>query len=133
MKEIDQLRGFLVTVLDYLELLKSEDARRPFVEGRSVTGFRQAVNDVIEMQEDLEPWQIHEIDKRLSEIGLPTLSAMSEKKFRTLLSIIGRGRIRSDSEYYIVNSYISDADQSKISPSEKQRAEQLLFDYAGVE
>lgn len=105
----------------------------PILRGRSITGFRQAVNDAVEFHEDLSPTQIRELDLLLSEKGLPTLSAMSEKKFRSLLTILGRGQIRSESEYYIVKSYIVDDDSVVISDGDRRLGEQLIVDYEGMQ
>ncbi len=133
MKEIDQLRGFLLTVFEYLELPISDEAMQPILHGNSITGFRQAVTDAVEFHEDLKPSQIRELDLLLSEQGLPTLSAMSEKKFRSLLTILGRGQIRSESEYYIVKSYVVDVDSIVISDDNRRLGEQLIVDYEGMQ
>jgi hypothetical protein len=93
------------------------------VEKASLTGVRQAVADCVEMLIDLEGDRLGALNEQLSSHGVPTLSQMRNAWFMDLLRILGRGRIRSDDEWRLVNGYLSDTENRGL---EMARAAEVL-------
>jgi len=75
---------------------------------RALTGLRQAVNDVLEGCEDFSPEQISLADASLAKAGAPTLTQLWQRRSRQYKAILRRGRIRNDTEFYLVTSILSD-------------------------
>src|SRR5687768_5891120 len=69
---------------------------------KAFAGLKQAINDVIE---ETRPWSLEKIAAFNSECAARGLLALSELRRRysgRYKSITQRGRIRSDTEYYLV-------------------------------
>jgi hypothetical protein len=102
------------------------------VEKASLTGVRQAVADCVEMLIDLEGDRLGALNEQLSSHGVPTLSQMRNAWFMDLLRILGRGRIRSDDEWRLVNGYLSDTENRGLEMA--RAAEVLVAQYeSGIE
>lgn len=75
---------------------------------RTLTGLKQAVNDVLEGCEDFSPEQISQADASLSRAGAPTLTQLWQRRSRQYKVILRRGRIRNDTEFYLITSILAD-------------------------
>jgi hypothetical protein len=127
--EHEQLRGFSLTVLEQLGVSFSEDSLAPIRTTRSLRGLREAAHDMVEMCEDLAADQVSALDARLARDGLPTLSEMRDRRYRSLLTVLSRGRIESDDEFRLVNSCVSDVESTHLSGSTRAKASELLGAY----
>ena len=127
--EIEQLRGFSLAVLESIGLALSPESLEPIRTTRSLRGLREAARDMVEMCQDLTADQVAAFDLRLVDDGLPTLTQMRDRRYRSLLAILSRGRIRSDDEYRLVNSFVSDIDAPHLSPDARSKANVLLASY----
>ena len=84
---------------------------------------------MVEMCEDLAADQVAALDARLAGDGLPTLSEMRDRRYRSLLTVLSRGRIESDDEFRLVNSFVSDVDSPHLSEPTRAKASRLLGAY----
>jgi hypothetical protein len=67
-----------------------------------------AIADCIEMTADWAPEKVAAFDAELKTHGILTLSTVRRRYSRRLHSILKRGRIRTETEYYIVRGAIED-------------------------
>jgi hypothetical protein len=84
---------------------------------------------MVEMCEDLAPDQVAALDARLERDGLPTLSRMRDRRYRSLLAVLARGRIESDDEFRLVNSFVCEVDSPHLSGAARAKANALLGEY----
>jgi hypothetical protein len=92
-------------------------------------GLRMAIQDMLETSRVLTPAQVRELDGRLSSAGLPTLTAMRERVWRTLAKVISRGRCRTEAEYYLVVERLSDMDDETLSDDDRQTLGRIVGDF----
>ena len=126
-EEHEQLRGFILEIMSLLP--HSEETLHPVRATRSLSGLRQASRDMVEMCQDLADDQVAALDARLASKGLPTLTHMRDRRYRSMLAILSRGRIKSDEEFRLLNSFVSDVDSPHLSEANRTRAETLLGEY----
>ena len=74
------------------------------------TGLRQAVNDCLEQGAEFPTEAIKLIDDAFTEAGAPTLSELLVQQSRKFKSILRRGKIRDETEFYLVNAALSNVD-----------------------
>ena len=67
-------------------------------------GLSMAVNDIVEQTIGWSPEAVAEIDRRLCDAGVPTLSEVRVKFSRAVSRVLRRGEIRDDVEYYAVRN-----------------------------
>lgn len=79
-----------------------------FGRSRALAGLKQAINDNLEFAVDFEPDIIARIDEVLHQSGAPTLTQLLAHQSKLLRAILRRGKIRNDTEFYIVSSVLSD-------------------------
>ena len=127
--EHEQLRGFILAVLDQVGASFSEEALEPIRSTRSLRGLREAARDMVEMCEDLNAEAVGALDHRLDREGLPTLSLMRDERYRGLVGILSRGRINSDDEFRLLNTYVLDVDSPHLSDAARAKANALLSEY----
>lgn len=71
-------------------------------------GFKQGVNDINGMAKDLRKEEFVELNEMLlAKFGKGLIDAEKELQ-KTLSGILKREKIRNETEYYIVNEYLSD-------------------------
>jgi hypothetical protein len=128
-EELEQLRGFCLAVIDQVGVSFSEEALEPIRTSRSLRGLREAARDMVEMCVDLEGEQLAALDARLARAGLPTLSLMRDRRYRSLLTVLSRGRIESDDEFRVVSGFASDVEPGHLSPDARAKANALLGAY----
>ena len=86
-----------VTLLSESEKSAPASARR---------GLKMAIGDTIEMCSDMPLPDVMLIDEGCRLNGLPTLSEVRSRFSRNLKSIVRRGAIRNETEYYLVRNAI---------------------------
>jgi len=127
--EHEQLRGFSLAVLDQLGSPFPEESLAPIRTTRSLRGLREAARDMVEMCQDLASDQVAALDARLARDAFPTLSQMRDRRYRSLLTVLSRGRIESADEFRLVSSFVSDADSPHLSSPTRARIDALLRAY----
>ena len=95
---------------------------------RALDGLKQAVNDVLEDCEDFSPEQIAEANASLTVAGAPTLTEMWRRRSRKYKAILRRGSLRNDTEFYLVNSIVSDT-ASEISEQDRETLGSMMASY----
>jgi hypothetical protein len=128
-QELEQLRGFVLAVLDYLGLAPSRESLEPIRTAKSLRGLREAARDMVEMCEDLAADRVSALDARLTDEGLPTLTQMRDRRYRKLLIILSRGQIKSDDECRLVNGFVADMESARLSADNRAKANALLLAY----
>jgi hypothetical protein len=127
--ELEQLRGFSLAVLEELGVSLSAEALEPIRASRSLRGLREAARDMVEMCQDINGDQLVALDARLARAGLPTLSLMRDHRYRAFSAVLVRGRIDSDDEFRLVNSFVSDVEVGQLSEEARATATVLLGRY----
>ena len=95
---------------------------------RALTGLKQAVNDILEGCEDLTPEAIARADASLARVGAPTLSQLWQRRSRQYKAIVRRGKLRNDTEFYLVSSTLSDT-ASGVSGQEREMLGNMVASY----
>ncbi len=110
--------------------IRAEAERIAKVYGRSkaLEGARQAVNDAIEDLGYLKPEGVEVLDDALRSAGLRTFSDVRRDYGKTYKKILKRGRIRTETEYYLVSGLVVDL-ASDIPPSERVLLQEMLSAY----
>ncbi|MEH6419835.1 hypothetical protein [Pseudomonas sp. CGJS7] len=79
-----------------------------FGRSRALSGLRQAIGDILEGVVDYRPERIARVDEALAQAGALTLSRLLARQSKVFRAILRRGKIRSDTEFYIVSAALSD-------------------------
>ncbi|MCF3648204.1 hypothetical protein [Synoicihabitans lomoniglobus] len=94
----------------------------------AVAGMKQGVNDVLTMARHLPTEARTEIDSALAVKDLPSLRKMEaglKKKHRTILK---RGRIKNEEEFYLVAEILSDL-EFDVTDFERTQLEKIALDF----
>jgi hypothetical protein len=106
------LRTFTAhTTPQYAHLLVLTE--RPTVRARQ--SLVMAINDMIEMSADWSAEEVAGLDAKFLAEGLPTLSIVRARFWRTVGRALARGRIRGETEYYAVKN------AAEVEPAEDRR------------
>jgi hypothetical protein len=97
--------------------------------GGALRGYRQAVQDALEMTREWPPAEVAVADQHLRGRGITTLSEMRARIWRQVPRILARGRIRTDEEYYLLIERLNDVDATALSAEERARASELVAAY----
>jgi len=84
-----------VAVLERTEAISMARARK---------GLSLAIGDIIELTSRWSVSEMASIDAELTDAGLPTLSTIRLRFSKAVGSIIRRGRIQNEAEYYLVRN-----------------------------
>ena len=95
---------------------------------RALTGLKQAFNDILEDVEDLSPQQIAAADTSLRAAGSVTLTDLVNRRAKLHKSVLRRGEIRNDTEFYLVSSLLADTSRS-LSDQDVSRLNSLVLAY----
>jgi hypothetical protein len=134
--EFEELRGFLGYFVDHqmsgrgmqrdthpINVLNDLRAQSP---SQALQGLRMAINDCIEMTSTWPPGQVAELDNQLRQRGLLTLSNLRRRYSKRLQSVLKRGRITTEVEYYLVRGAVEDTELTRDDVTRMQR---LLSDF----
>jgi hypothetical protein len=115
-----------------LPMLRAEAERIAREHGRSraSVGTRQAVNDVVEDLSHLTPESLELLDQALREAGVLTLSEVRRRYSALYQRILRRGKIKTDTEYYLVNGLVVDQ-TSALTSDERDRLQGMISAYEG--
>lgn len=98
--------------------------------GRSeaLVGVRQAANDCLEGLQDLTLDEVRELDAALRTAGIITLSELRRRQSGKYKGILKRGRIRTETEYYMIKAVLDDCSAST-SQDEVQNLDSMISSY----
>src|SRR5687767_504232 len=116
MNERQRLTGFISGVVDFLRRQSSDGSLDRFAENveaamqRSgpISGWREAAADTVEWCQDLAPNAVAQLDSELLAASCPTLSQMRSRQFRKVQSILAQDQLRSEAQYRLLESVLSD-------------------------
>ena len=89
-----------------VNVLAGFERRLPF--SQVLSGLKQAVSDCLEEAEDWDLNQIRRADESLQAVGAPSLSGLLTNRSKQFRGVLRRGRIRNDTEYYLVSAALAD-------------------------
>lgn len=89
-----------------VNVLAGFERRLPF--SQVLSGLKQSVNDCLEEAEDWSPGQIRQADESLMAAGAPSLSELLTTRSKQFRQILRRGKIRNDTEFYLVSAALAD-------------------------
>lgn len=108
-----------------ISLLEKMEGSAP---AKASSGLREAVNDCIEMSAHWPVQQVVALDAALKARHILTLSQVRQRYWSKYRSILKRGSIRSDIEYYLAQGIL--ADQAlPIDASEREKLELMSVAY----
>jgi hypothetical protein len=99
--------------------------------GRKIAriGMRMALQDVLEMTRGLTPDSVKAVDEAFDAGGLPTLSGMRRRVWKTIPKVLKRGRIRNEAEYYLLIERLNDVDDSGLSGEDRERLGLMVVEF----
>ena len=106
------------------------DISAKYGRSQALEGLRQAVGDCIEMTQDRSPTWIQQFDAECTARGLVTLSHLRVRYWAKYKTILKRGRIKNETEYYLVAGLANDL-TAPIPASERVSLEQMLNQFEG--
>ena len=95
---------------------------------KAASGLRMAVNDLIQMSIRMAPDEVRALDADLAAAGLLTLTQVRVRYSKKFQSILKRGSIRTDVEYYVLQGAVADL-SSGLDELGRLKAEQLCSEY----
>jgi hypothetical protein len=95
---------------------------------RALQGYRQAANDTIEALAGKPVEAIRLLDEGLRNEGLLTFSEVSRRYGRTLKRILKRGRLSSETEWYLATGALGDP-ATQLAESERATLERASADF----
>ena len=99
-----------------------------FGRSKALIGLRQAVNDTIEELAGANSEAIQRLNASLTERGLVSFSELQLRYSARLKSLLRRGHIRNDTEFYLVSGVASDL-SANVSESERGQLQRMLETY----
>ena len=91
-------------------------------------GVHQGLQDLLEMSKDLTPEKVRLADSQLKAAGAPTLSTMRSEIWRTIPKLIKRGRIKTESEYYLLVERLNNA-ADELSQADRHQVAEMVAEF----
>ena len=142
-REYEQLKAFFVyweTHLTPIRIFALSDPRHPinmlagleksYGPAKALAGLRQAIGDVLDSVADFPPAFLAESDAALRKANLLTLSALVRRQSRHFKAILRRGKIRNDTEFYLVSAILADT-TSEVTGSESDLMGSMIGAFVG--
>ncbi len=95
---------------------------------KALQGYRQAANDTIEALAGKPVEALRLLDEGLRKEGLLTFSEVSRRYGRTLKRILKRGRLSSETEWYLVTGALADP-STRLDESDRTTLERASADF----
>ena len=93
------------------------------------SGLRQAIQDLLEMSRDFKHHEVLAADAALAEKGFPTLSILRSEIWGTIPKLLSRGRIRTESEYYLLVDRLNDMADEQLTPQDRERLAGMITEF----
>ncbi len=134
--EKEQLATFVVVVAEFMErqapipaeLSMAEHMRQLDPCKTPLAGWRDASRDMVEWAVDLTPAEVFEVDALLSARNVPTLTAMRNRRYRSLLKVLARG-VKSAGDYRLLEAFLADTADTILSVKERTLAGRRVEEY----
>ena len=97
---------------------------------KAFMGLRMAINDIVEDSFHFDPAKVEKMDSELRSRGLITLAELRRRYSKDYKKIITRGRIKNETEYYLLRNLLDDPTEK--TPEEREMLEKLISDYEGA-
>ena len=95
----------------------------------ALKGLRQAAADVVEMFQDIQGDDLVALEERFAAAGAPSLAAMRSRRIVEIFRILNRAEIRSDDEWRLLNTVVSDVADRILDEPGRAVASRLLGEY----
>jgi hypothetical protein len=99
-----------------------------FGKSKALEGLRQAIGDCIEMTSDRSVEWIREFDRECDSLGLVTLTQLRVRYWSRYKTILKRGRIMNETEYYLIAGIANDL-TIEVPSSERSMLEELMHQF----
>jgi hypothetical protein len=99
-----------------------------FGKSKALEGLRQVIGDVIEETQRLSTTKVAELDNLCRTRNVATLSHLRTRYWSKYASIVKRGAIRNDTEYYLVVGVLNDL-SSPISDTQRSTLRKFANSY----
>ena len=137
-REYDELSAFVDTYATHFMKIDPADPIHPTNVGRhmvaatgkakALAGLRQAASDFVESLQDFDHQQVEILDAALKRAGIVTLTELRRRHSRKYKSILKRGSVRDEAEYYLITAILNDCSDS-IDSQEVDRLNSILLDF----
>lgn len=94
-----------------------EDLVARYGKSRAFEGLKQAIGDTIEETQHLPPEKVNLLDQHCKDHNVVTLSQLRARYWSKYRAILKRGRIRNETEYYLIVGVLSDMANSETESS----------------
>jgi len=135
-REFEELRAFVcfysthIWKIDPASEIHPANTGKQIVEkvgrSRALEGWRQAANDILEETSYLSSTALAELDRILRSQGVLSISELRYRQSASFRRILKRGRIRDETEYYLINGIV--VDMANGIPDEERDVLQRLMD-----
>jgi hypothetical protein len=95
---------------------------------KALQGLKQAVGDILEMTSAFHGEPLRLLDDILRSRGLVTLTALHRRQSSKYKSILRRGRVRDETEYYLLSAIANDMTLD-LPKQERQTLDRLLHTF----
>jgi hypothetical protein len=111
------------------EFARTMDALPATLSSSQRRGLRQTVGDMLEWTKDLSPEQVMQAEAFLRSRGAPSLQVTRTRIWDPIPKIIKRGRIRNETEYYLVMSILNDTADATLTSEQREQADRLVSEF----
>ncbi|KFL35704.1 hypothetical protein [Arenimonas donghaensis] len=95
---------------------------------KALVGLRQAASDAVEALQDFDHQQVEVLDSALKRAGIVTLTELRRRHSRKYKSILKRGSVRNEAEYYLIAAVMNDCSDS-LDSQEIDRLNSILSNF----
>ncbi|MEP7345790.1 MAG: hypothetical protein ABI877_11000 [Gemmatimonadaceae bacterium] len=117
------------------ELLRQFQAIGSFIAAEPGTGRglhlvgRMVLLELLAKSRDLPDEQVVAANKRFARLDLPTLETMRTRAFDAIPTVLTRGKIESEGEYYFVMARLIDPEASQLSSEQRDLLAPIVSEY----
>jgi hypothetical protein len=111
-----------------LALAASLEAMEQTAPTRAFAGLRMAVNDCIEMSSHWPAQKVSALDSELMSLHIVTLSQVRHRYSAKYASLLKRGRIKNEVEYYLLQGVLVDQ-ALELAVNERKQLEAMVVAY----
>ena len=118
-----EVEKYFGTSIERLQSIVAE-----FGKSKALDGLKQATNDIVEELGNRPPEFLAQLDATLRDRGIITFSEVRRRYAAAYRRILKRGKILSETEYYLIRGIVSDF-PGQASVAERVALEAMLAEY----
>ena len=99
-----------------------------FGKSKGLESLRMYVGDLVERHSMARGERLSALDREMSAAGVLTMSALRRRYWKKYESIVKRGKIRSEAEFYLIKG-VADGMSDKLAEDEVRLLNTLIRDY----